>query len=105
MLKIETATRFKIVLSVVIALIIFGSWTTRHIVEATEVSQPIPNAEINAVIPRSKIKVVPLEKEDIIVLSNGEKIPGKTSELRVIEIKYLDAKEKMPVRIVSIRRQ
>ncbi|MBA3663723.1 MAG: hypothetical protein H0W61_05890 [Bacteroidetes bacterium] len=65
---------------------------------APDKSQGLPHY----IIRKTKIKQI--EKKDNIVLKDGKKIEGKSTELHVTEIKYLDRKGKMPVKIVSIKR-
>jgi len=104
--KINKSTITKVALILIAPALLFCSWKSFTPAETSDVvKQSIDYADtMQPFIIRSHVKIRPLEKTDVIVLHTGNKIPGKATEVRTMEIKYLDGKNTMPVKILSIKR-
>jgi hypothetical protein len=107
MKNINPKAMMKFTLILILTITILSSWTCLNSAGANTAEDitPLADTQLPVLAVPGKMKITPLEKKDIIILKDGKKIEGKSSEVRVIEIKYLDAKGKMPVKILSIKRQ
>ncbi|MGZ4089892.1 MAG: hypothetical protein ACXVNO_04175 [Bacteroidia bacterium] len=105
-IKIKTNTMTKFALALLTVILLFTSWKALSPNNTPEERKQSPDYtdSLQPFIIRSHLKIRPLEKTDVIVLHDGNKIPGKATEVRVMEIKYLDSKNTMPIKILSIKR-
>lgn len=93
---------FKFIIILIAATTIFCSWTGLNNKNNQTFQHLETTPYLNEDIPRlahGKVQANPIEKKDVIVIIDGKK-PG----MKVLEIKYLDAKGRIPVRILSVKR-